>query len=410
MQRIYEVDPPTKEKPGEVLLQHGLAVEALPFVKAEFDENDFRCWSNLAACHRIIGNLNKAKEACKRALALNKYAEKAWYELALIMEDFGEFEHAREAINIAYKILPVNKDIGYRYAMMNMRFGDWQKFWDAWEFSREYMCWRPFSGIPKWYGEPLEGKRLLILHEGGYGDFFWLIRYLGVLKEKGCQITYVSWKKQRTFSEQLCPWIDRVLSAEDFVDEKEYDFQIPLWSLLALHDGPLPMREPYIVAPKISLDKTAFTVGLCWEAEELGQARKFRSIPINALRPLADLKNIQWIGLTLTKKVPSWCSDCRTLMLEGWEKTASLIERCDLVIAVDTAIAHLAGGMGKETWICLPKNRDWKWGTREVPFQWYSEARYFTNPGLLKWDGLVSQLVCEIGRTVKEIAGENVCA
>jgi hypothetical protein len=395
---IYEVDAPTKPKPGEVLLQHGLAKQALPFLKKEFQEYDFRSWVNMGACLRTLGRLDEAKEHVKKAIELNQRCENAWYNLALLMEDYGEFEHAREAIEIAHKILPVEKEIAIHYATINMRLGNWEAVRDAFEFGREEFYWYSFKGIPIWRGELLDGKRLLVVHEGGYGDFFWLMRYFKLLKEQGCHVTYLAWKKQKEFAQKLCPWIDCVLAADEFLDTNDYDFQCGHWSLLSLWDGPLCMTEPYVVPAKLAIDKANFTVGISWQAEEMGMARKFRSIPMKDLAPLQNIP-VNWTALNISKRIPTWCSDPREVLNRGWVDTASVIDRCDLVITIDTANAHLAGAMGKPTWLLLPKNSFWQWGTEEDSFveQWYPSVRPFWNHDILRWDKLIEEVKLACG-------------
>jgi len=393
MIQLHEQNVPRKPTPAEVLLRSGHPREAHHYLKMEKDTKSFMWWSNLGACLRMLGKLDPAKEACKKAIELNPIAEKAWFNLALIMEDFGEFEKAREAIDAAYSILPVHKDIAWRYARMNMRFGDWSKYRDAWDFSREEISWVPLAGIPRWYGEPLAGKRVIVLHEGGYGDFFWLYRYFRLLKEMGCHVTFNAWEKQKEFCKKFCPWIDHVVSGGDFIDERRYDFQIPLWSLMALNDGPME-SGPYFEVKETLLGHVGLVVGLCWEATEPGVVRKFRSIPICELQQLSRLP-VQWAALGLADKVPDWCSP--KLSVGGWENVPSAIAQCDLVVSVDTGIAHLAGAMWKETILLLPKNSSWQWGTPDNSFvsSWYPQMTSVRNPNPLKWDAVIDE-VCQI--------------
>ena len=394
MQRIFEVDPPQPEKPGEILLQHGLAEEAYPFITKDFNKEDFRCWTNLAACLRIMSRLDEAKEAAKKALELNQRAHKAWYNLAYIMEDLGHYEHGLEAITIAYRLMPVDKEVAFHYARSNMRMGKWKEVRDQFEFGREELCWNPFKVIPKLRcGDDLTGKRVLVLHEGGYGDFFWFMRYLKLLKDWGCHVTYLAWRRQADFTQHRCPWVDRVLKADDVIDESLYDVQLPLWSLLSTLDGPMPMTEPYIVPHKLTIPKNQFTVGLAWYADEMGMARRTRSIPMELLEPFGNI-SVNWMPLSLVKEIPEWCSDCREVLATGWEPTASIIERCDLIITVDTATVHLAGAMGKETWLLLPHNSDWRWGTPENCFvsKWYPSVRAFRNSDPVKWEPVIERV------------------
>ena len=120
---IYECDVPPKANAGEVLLKYGLAQDAYPFLKRDYNHNDYRSVVNMGACLRSLGRIEEAKEEVKHAIDLNPRCENAWYNLALIMEDYGEFERAREAIGVAYKLLPIDKAIAVHYATINMRLG-----------------------------------------------------------------------------------------------------------------------------------------------------------------------------------------------------------------------------------------------------------------------------------------------
>jgi len=396
LQHILEPEPNPKQKIGELLLQNGFAKEAHPYLLRDFDPKDYRRWANLAVCNRILGNLDEAKENAKKSLDLNKYAPRTWHNLTLIMEDLGQFDHAQEAADIAYQLLPVDKEIAYRLAMTHMRNGDWTstKVTDAFEFGREEFFWQPYRGIVKWRGEPLAGKRVLVLREGGYGDCFWFMRYLKLLKEQDCHVTYISWKKQKAIFE---PFVDKVLSCDDMLNETEYDYQIALWSLSSLHPGPLSMTQPYLYAKRMSIPKTGFTVGIAWSALECEVPRKTRGIPMLALEPLQSVA-VNWTALSVDDEIPSWCSDPRAVLWQGWESTMTVIDRCDLVITSDSVVGHMAGGMGKETWLLLPKNCDGRWGSPEhcMVKTWYPSTRPIRNPDPLSWDGLIASVKTEL--------------
>ena len=218
----------------------------------------------------------------------------------------------------------------------------------------------------------------------------------------GCHVTFNAWEKQKEFCKQFCPWIDHVVAAGDFIDERRYDFQIPLWSLMALRDEPLGMGEfpgSYILAQIYSPlplrigNPEPFTVGLCWEATEPGVVRKFRSIPWKDLKPLGELP-VKWIQLGICDKSSGWIDKGENA---GWENVPASIAQCDLVVSVDTGLAHLAGAMGKETLLLLPKNSSWQWGTSENSFvsSWYPQMTSVRNPDPLKWDAVIEE-VCQI--------------
>lgn len=398
---ISEGTKPAKTTPGEVLLKAGHAAEAIEFLSRESATSDYRWQSNMGAAYRILGQLGLAKDHCKSALEINQCAEKAWFNLALVMQEYGEFEKAREAITCAYNLLPIHKDIAFNYAMMNMRFGDWPKYQDAWDFGREEVTWVPFNGIRKWYGEDIRGKRILVIREGGYGDFFWLYRYFRLLKMLDCNVTYISWKSQAEFCKKFCPWIDCVVSPGDFIDERYYDFQIPTWSLISLHDEILGMDEPYIQFPNVPVQKIW---GVAWEAAETVMIRKVRSLPLDllkGLRYLPDFKPILWYALSISEDDTE---DWMDLPTKGFENLPEKIAGLEIVITVDTYAAHLAGAMGKETILLLPKGSEFKWGTPENSFVklWYPSITEVRCQNPMDWSDAIQETVklleAKIGR------------
>jgi hypothetical protein len=154
---------------------------------------------------------------------------------------------------------------------------------------------------------------------------------------------------------------------------------------------------PYVKANAslVSTTKTSLpqgrNVGICWRAEEACQARKWRSIPDSVLSPLEAVKDVNWISLQYGGKGLDWMFDCSP-SLDGWMNTAALVQNLDLVISVDTAVAHLAGALGKPAWLLLSTNSDWRWLRDRTDSIWYPTMRIFRQRTPKDWSGVISEV------------------
>jgi len=378
----------SKGTPGEVLLEAGLGKEALPYLLADHEREPLR-WehlSNLGAAYRIVQQLDCSMECLEQALEINPKASHAWHNLANTLGDLGQFEKSLECVRAAFDLSP-GRDTALSLAFGLMREGLWQEGLPLHEFARVGRSWNPIAGMPIWRGEDISGKKLLIIREGGYGDSFLYMRYFRELKERGVEVSFLVWEKQAGILSGH-PWIDEVLPDSKAFDGRKFNLHCPIMSLPFMLEATPQTTHPLVryidsepehaeAASRALANGARKKVGICWSAQEAAMPKKFRSMKAQELEPLRTL-DARFISLCPDDTAPDWV-ETRPELMSSWEATAGLIDSLDLVVSVDTAVAHLAAAMGKPTLIILPLNSDWKWLRGIDRTVWYESATVIRN-------------------------------
>jgi ADP-heptose:LPS heptosyltransferase len=197
------------------------------------------------------------------------------------------------------------------------------------------------------------------------------------------------------------------MDTDEEFNSQEFDFQVSLFALPAITiHWPLAMRSPYLFAgapdkPVACLgNPNEFTVGLCLKAGEKSKKNRLsRSVPAE-LAELLRIPGVRYVSLQ-REPLPEWVEP-HVQENSNWRDTASLIEACDLIISVDTAIAHMAGAMGRRVWTILPLNSDWRWFIDRSDSPWYPTMRLFRNRHVTDF----RETVEEVGAALLEHASD----
>jgi hypothetical protein len=269
-------------------------------------------------------------------------------------------------------------------------------FWEFGRFNRSYFT---APNLPQWSGESLAGKTIGVVAEGGYGDIINFLPYIEMVRERARVARLIVWDDMIPFLEvqgvaHECYGISRPERIPDI------DYVVSVLSIPAVLNEcvenvrpviPYIKVDPCLVNTAKALLPQGRNVGICWRAEEARQPRKWRSVPESALTPLASIKNMNWISLQYAGKGMDWMFDCSE-SLDGWLNTAALIQNLDLVISVDTAIAHLAGALGKPVWLLLSANSDWRWLRDRQDSIWYPTMRIFRQRDPKDWSPVIAEV------------------
>ncbi|HKT93907.1 MAG TPA: tetratricopeptide repeat protein [Paraburkholderia sp.] len=275
------------------------------------------------------------------------------------------------------------------------------------------------SALPRWHGEPLNGRTLLIEAEQGFGDTLQFVRFVPLVAAAaaGSGNARVVLEVQRALVPLIAPAAEawRVTLVEQGASRPAADLHCPLLSLpLALGTSidTLPARTPYLSASPAygrkwrgSLGGQARRkIGLAWSGRI--QKHENRAIALAALEPLFALEGIDWIVLQPDLSAAEHAAldahpRSRSIhrlggKLQDFADTAAVIERLDAVVSIDTSIAHLAGALGAQLWVMLPFAADWRWfaGTDESP--WYPRARLVRQPRPHAWADVVETVAREL--------------
>lgn len=388
---------------GTLLLQNGFSEEALKYLQGA-DRSDIRTKINLGVCYRHLGRFTEALDILMTTLGQQRQPA-ALTAIGSVSEDLGNYKAATTWHEEAHRLMPTNEAIALNYSLCLLREGRLQEAWPLYDFGRSVNNSR-YPPLPRWNingSDDTHGKRILVCPEGGYGDTLLYMRYLEELKSLGFAITLMTWDSMipllklelKNVVNAIVPESEELpLFGED--NQPLYDFCLPLMSLPAALDyetsQALASPKQTISASPRPLDtRSTKRIGLCWTAGEDNIVRKHRSLTREDALTLTKATNAEWVSLVPNQELTVGSAAPLTAN-SNWLDTKRVIDNCDLVISVDTAVAHLAGAMGKPTWILLPLRRDWKWGLPEQPFHWYKYAQYFQQTNPTSWGSVLKEI------------------
>ena len=277
----------------------------------------------------------------------------------------------------------------------------WAAYEDRWDANRQDIP--PGHMVPD--PRTLAGRRVTLMPEQGRGDVIQFMRYAAPLAALGARVQLVVYDDLLPLAQQMAE-VERVLGTDDAVDT---DVTISVMSVpLAFERAglPIPASVPYLHVPANRVARTrhhlglprARRVGVAWSGSTYSHARS--AMPASALAPLLARQDLEihCLQKDIRPEDAAWLEGNAAIRthqtwLRDFGDTAALIDSMDLVVTIDTAIAHLAGAMAKPVWIMLPFSADWRWLTGRTDSPWYPTARLFRQPARGDWAGIV-QAIC----------------
>ena len=387
------------------------------------DSSYDRSVNNIGVSLQYLNEFDQAKSYFQKAVQINPYHEEAWNNLGSILyllEKTDEcFAPLQQAISIAKDYADAHFNLAqsllrkaiesYQSQSKKQSFSldssgkelddypfahnDFQNGFKAYEWrweSDQFPSHIQDSPGKKWKGESLTDKKLLLISEQGYGDILFFVRYVSKLPE--CYLILLTHKQMLPLLSDY-PGIDQIITDGDPIPD--VDYHIPLGSLphaLMPDLEKVIFNHPYIQAPltikdhikkQINPFRDMTKIGLVWASGGVNQHMDKRTYGLKNFSALFELDNVHFFSL---QKGPR-ADDLRDFSdapvtdmqndIENFEDTAAIISQMDLVITTDTAVGHLAGAMGKKTWIGLQFSPGWPWGETGVESCWYKNHRLF---------------------------------
>ena len=342
-------------------------------------------WSNLGVLQACLKDEEEAERSCRRALALDATYAKARFNLSYLLLRQGRLEEGWQALEAR----AWNLDLSARIP------------------------------APRWQGESLVGKALLIGCEGGYGDMIQFGRYASVLKGTGAArigiVCHLPLKKLFT----TLAGVDLVVALGETVPGPDWDFWI-LPQSIPRHCGTgldsIPAPIPYLRIPgeelltwRARLPSERALVGLAWQGNPRFENDRDRSLAgLHLLAPLAAVEGVRFISLQKTAEALPPPAGIDLVDPSPWigdfADTAALVSSLDLVISVDTAAAHLAGALGIPCWVLLPHYKtDWRWFKEREDSPWYpGSMRLFRQPDTEDWAPVIAAVAAALRQFVSE--------
>jgi tetratricopeptide (TPR) repeat protein len=367
--------------------------------------------SNRAVTLQALDRLDEALASCDRALALRADSVEALTNRASVLQELRRFDEALATYDRAVAIAPDHAEAQTNRALLLLLTGDLARGWPAYEWRRKLPSWveRGFTQ-PEWSGEDIAGKRLLLHAEQGFGDTIQFARYAAQAAMRGADVVI---EVQPSLKPLLGGLFGVEVVAAGLDQLPPFDLHCPLLSLPRLF-ATMPAIPgggvPYIVAPadRIAawaprLPADGMRVGLAWSGHPDNARDHERSIPFACLASLIGVPGTRFVSLQ--KDIRAADADdfrrCGSVIdlsgeLRDFADTAAVIAQLDLVITVDTAVAHLAGAMGKPVWVLLPRVPDFRWLLDRATSPCYPSARLFRKDQVDTWDAVIAGVATEL--------------
>lgn len=376
--------------------------------------------ANLGNLLREKGELDAALEQYLEAYQAAPDNTSTLISLGNACKELGRVDEALACYNQVLTLEPESPEAAWNQALVLLLKGELAAGWAGFEWRFKFQNAYPHRyGKPYWGGAPFSGQRLLIYDEIGYGDVFQFLRYLPLVKARGGDVLFECKPGLRRLLEGF-PGIDTLLErGQCGVSEQDFDFHLPMESLPGVFGTTLetiPNPGPYLKAPawlktqwKSALENVSeFRVGLVWAGNASSQFDRTRSCPATCLRALERVEGVAFFSLQkggaemdLHAAAPGLNARLCGEMLKDFADTAALIENLDLVITVETAVAHLAAALGKPTWILLPLVPAWRWLLDRNDSPWYSSVRLFRQQTLGQWEPVLESVADALNATVR---------
>jgi Flp pilus assembly protein TadD len=377
-------------------------------------EPSAEAFCNLGAICRSRGELDEAVSLYRRVLELKPEFAEAWCNLGIVLRELGQLDEAGGAFRRALAISPKMAAAHFNAGLLCLLRGDFQTGWQQHEYrwaSTQRGTARSFPQ-PLWLGQfPLHGKTILVHAEQGLGDTIQFTRYLSLLKDEGAQVVFEVQPALKGFLSECLGGTHVLQKGEPL---PAFDVHCPLLSLPLAFSTTLdtiPHHTPYLTVPashrrkwnEIMAGYPSPRIGLVWfgnrqHLNDLNRsispaivARFLDGVPM-ALHCLhKEFPNSADAALTASGQVVSHAGRIR-----DFSDTAALVEQLDLVISVDTSVAHLAGSLGKSLWLLLPHVPDWRWLLNRTDSPWYPRARLFRQHSRQDWDTVLATVRTEL--------------
>lgn len=392
---------------GELVAAEGLARHAIAV-----DNERSMPWANLGIALARQNRFDVAREPFERAMALEKRkGEEAdcFVNYATYLRDIGRTGEAIELYEQNLSHRPNAFACG-DYAMTLLTAGRLAEGWRHYEFrwfTDPLLSTRPAFPVPTWSGQDLRGKTIMLRAEQGAGDFVQFIRYAPDVRALGGTVLL----QVRDGLEALaagCTGIDRVLERDKAIPG--FDYWTHLLSLPRIFGTDLssiPARIPYLRADPLRVERWgdrlradgALKVGLSWAGSPTHVRDRHRSMSLRTLAPVMEVAGARFYSLQkgaaameMHGVVPE--TDLVNLGAElgDFADTVAVISQLDLVLCVDTSVAHIAGALGKPVWVMLPQPADFRWLEKREDSPWYPTMRLFRQRRFGHWSEVVERV------------------
>jgi Tfp pilus assembly protein PilF len=376
---------------------------------------------NLCELYRKLGRYDDALAAGRRAAELDPADQHVWHNLSILHYHRLELDAAIECAERAIALDPTFAGAHFGIAEASLLRGDFARGWEEYQWRFRLGNASPLlppTDRPRWDGKRLQrGKTLLLIADQGYGDAIQFARYIGWAASRCREVAVACSRELQSVIAQQ-PKVGRIFHHwDDKPDFAAYCALSGLPRIAGTRLKTIPAQIPYLRADagKVAgwterlrrlLPKGYRRIGIVWAGRPTHTNDDNRSATLAAFAPLADLSHIALVSLqkgAAQAQIGAYWGRAPLINLGpeigDFGDTMAVLECLELVITVDTAVAHLAGTMGKPVWLMLPYAPDWRWLLDRTDSPWYPSARLFRQTAERRWEPVIAEITAEIARS-----------
>ena len=370
--------------------------------------------SNRGALLHEMLRYTEALASHDQALAINPQYAAAYCNRGMLLLDMLQHEEAMASYDNALALEPAYAEAHFNQSLCRLRMGDFEKGWAQyewrWKIDSIARLKRQFPQ-PNWLGEePIAGRTILVHADQGLGDVIQFCRYARLLADQGAKVLLEVPLPLKSLLRGL-DGVQQLTAVGEALPEFDVHCQIMSLPLACKTTAAsLPCNIPYIRtqteyiekwASRLGDGQGALRIGIAWAGSATHSNDHNRSIALQKLQPLLELGHQIFSLQKEVRPADQEFLDSSAIVhfgeeLQDFADTAAIIESLDLVISVDTSVAHLAGAMGKLVWIMLPYSPDWRWPVDTGASAWYPTASLLRQPALGDWDSVVNTITATL--------------
>lgn len=397
---------------GATRLKLGRPLEAISSFQKALLQDPLLTLGNLgmANAYRQLGDLDSAEACLRRELEINPNCADAAVNLGVVLQEQHRVGEAIGCYKKAISLSPHHPILHWNFAIASLLAGDFKTGWNEYEW-RWQVKHKPKPKLPQpeWDGSDVNGRTLLLYAEQGFGDTLMFVRYAPLVARRGGRVIM-----------QCQPPLKRLLAAMPDLDQvfaegeplPHCDVQAPLMSLPRMFGAALDADhrwEPYLRVPLATdwklpaHDPAKIKVGLAWASNPQHPVSSQKSVALARWEPILNVSNCEFFSLQMDPDPNAAAVMQSRANLHGFPArfsdfadTAAAISQLDLVISVDTAVAHLAGGLGQLVWVLLSFSADWRWLLKRRDSPWYPTMSLFRQAQPGNWDSAIAEVATHL--------------
>jgi tetratricopeptide (TPR) repeat protein len=396
---------------GNLLKDQGHIAEAIECYREalRINPHDIKAHNNLGVALRDHGNLAEALECFRQALTIDPREAEVHNNLGIAFMWLGQLEESLEQFELALRIHPDHKRALLNRSLQRLLRGDWERAWPDYEqrWVQADVTPRSFQQA-RWDGSRLDGKAILVYAEQGLGDTIQFLRYLPLVRQLGITVCF---ECQPALTNLLAgiAGVDQIVAAG--APLPHFDVQAPLLSLPGIFGttvSTIPAPVPYLRADserrewwRKELEPLGgFKIGIAWQGNPEVKGDCYRSFPLTCFEALARVEGARLVSLQKgpgtvqlsAQTFPILDLSDRLDREAAFIDTAAVMMNLDLVVTVDSALAHVAGALGVPVWVPLSLAPDWRWLLERTDSPWYPTMRLFRQDRLGDWESVFAEM------------------